>query len=77
MIEVLIVSVLVVACGFYWLGRLAPSVTRRMWRGTGHVLEAVRAPAPMRQAVAGRANAAPGGGCGGCKGCGKGSGGCH
>ncbi|GEN64851.1 DUF6587 family protein [Acetobacter oeni] len=77
MIEVLIVGVLVVACGLYWLGRLAPSVTRGLWRGTGRVLDVVHAPVPVRQAVAGRAGSTSAGGCGGCKGCGKDGGGCH
>ncbi|NHN83935.1 hypothetical protein GOB93_04665 [Acetobacter musti] len=77
MIEAFIVSVAVVACALYWIGRLAPSVTRTLWQGAGSVLEVVHAPAPLRHAVAGRITTRSGSGCGGCKGCGKDGGGCH
>ncbi|NHN88710.1 DUF6587 family protein [Acetobacter conturbans] len=76
MIEALIVGLLVVACGLYWLGRVAPSATRGLWRGFGRTLQVIHAPSSLQMAVAGRATAAPQGGCGGCKGCDK-NGGCH
>lgn len=76
MIEIILVAALVAVCAFYWLGKIAPSVTRGLWKGTASGLAVVRAPAVLQKAAAGRANMGRGGGCGGCKGCGKG-GGCH
>lgn len=76
MIEAIIVGLLVLACALYWLGRLAPSVTRQLWSGLGAALTLLHAPAPMKEAVAGRAKATGRNGCGGCKGCDK-NGSCH
>ncbi|MBO1361325.1 hypothetical protein J2D73_16175 [Acetobacter sacchari] len=75
MIETAIVVVVVACCSFYWLGRLAPSAVRPVWQGLSRALASVGAPAPMQRAVAGRLGTRSGG-CGTCKGCGKG-GGCH
>ncbi|MCH4091640.1 DUF6587 family protein [Acetobacter sp.] len=77
MIQSLIIGLLVLVCALYWLGRLAPSVTRRLWKGAQSVLRAVHAPAVLQTAVAGRADAGSRGGCGGCKGCDSKGGGCH
>lgn len=77
MIQSLIIGLLVLVCALYWLGRLAPSVTQKLWKSTGALLRTVHAPSALQTAVAGRANAGPRGGCGGCKGCDSKGGGCH
>ncbi|MBO1326946.1 hypothetical protein OQ496_03105 [Acetobacter suratthaniensis] len=72
MLQILVVSLVVVASVLYWLHRLAPATVLPLWQGLARTLPA----GPLRQRAQKLATQKKAGGCGGCSGCDK-SGGCH
>lgn len=72
--EMAIVIFIVALCALYWVGRIAPSVTRFLWQGLSRLLKLIHAPASIQQWTLKRAIPDNDNKCSGCKKCG---GKCH
>lgn len=70
MIQIMVTTLVVMACALYWLGRLFPAFGHRCWLGAGTVLRRLHAPARLVAYTTRRAGPRARRGCGGCSGCG-------
>lgn len=78
MTQIIVVSLIVVLCGGYWLQKLAPTAMIPFWRTLAGLLRNTSTFTELRSKA--ERLATPNGastGCGGCKGCDSKGGGCH
>ena len=70
LLQIMVTTLVVMACALYWLGRLFPAVGYKGWQAAGTVLRRLHAPARIVTYATRRAGPRARGGCGGCSGCG-------
>lgn len=78
MTQIILVTLIVIVCAAYWLQKLAPAILVPFWRTLAGLLHNTRHLTGLRARA--ERLATPGGlrtGCGSCKNCDGGKGGCH